>query len=228
MWLGIGTLPFSFLRSSTQSSSKNVVVWVFTERWKLQNNWITVFSIMHMQLAPANYDPNNNTSPRPPATIAVRLPWINTVLLYSDARPPSATFESDRLRTTNGLMNECSGSWFSLDRPNFNFYIHQRLNTVSPSDSHWRPPRASYDVCKLTASTNHIRLYIWPLVWNIDMSDLANDSAWVIEQTTPGFLRHCFKRIGGSAWMASDYEYSGMTKCWSTNRWSHSGYNVRE
>lgn len=64
---------------------------------------------MHRQLAPANYASKTRHISRTSGNYSFPSA-LNQRSVYSDVRPPSATFESDRLRITNGMMNECFGS----------------------------------------------------------------------------------------------------------------------
>lgn len=67
--------------------------------------------------------------------------------------------------------------------------------------THWQPPRALYDNYKVQPPTNYVWLYtrpwMWTKMWPICMSDTANAGAWIIEQTTPGFVRHYPMRKDG-------------------------------
>ena len=152
-------------------------MWVPTEGlkiWKeLSQRWI-------YDSFPPTMHPRDNTYSAPPTITAFAPPWINTVLFYSGVRPPSATFECNRRGLTNGMMDECFGSWCGLDRAKLQLlYIKTEYGlTKRLIDSHHEPCTT---IAKSTASTNHVWLYTRPLIWTIRMSDTANASAWIIE-----------------------------------------------
>lgn len=157
-----------------------------TECRKHQNNCILnyAFAIRLRQLCIQN---TTYIQDRQQLELSVRLESTECSFTQMRDLPVRLLNPTDLESPTEWWMNVSGHDSVSTDRTSTFIYIKDW--TWSHQAIHWQPPRTSYDICKLTASTNHIWLYTWPLVWTTGMSDLANASAWVIEQTTPGFVR---------------------------------------